>query len=141
MSANRVLQAGTCLLLLGLSGFATEATALSISSQSFKAENRITVTPSGGSTFSAERRDGGRGAWCAAGDYARTVLGAAGTQRIYIADVATKDRNAVHFTLNSAGLTPVSVFSVGASVKQPGANLSVDHAYGFCADFKLINRG
>ena len=44
----------------------------------------------------------------------------------------------VNFTLDNAGLSPSGVTSIGASVSQPGANLSIGHALGFCADHKLI---
>ena len=134
MNAKRTLT----IALLGLSLAGTQATA---QAGTFRAENRIKVISSGGSVFTAERRDGARGAWCAAADYALTVLGAGGTRRIYVAPLSTSNRNSVRFTLDPAGLTPVSVLSVGASIKQPGANLSVNHACGFCADFRLINRG
>ena len=79
--------------------------------------------------------------WCAAADYARDVLGARGTHRIYVArDRAPGQRGPVRFTLDPSGLTPVTVVLTGASIRQAGANLSVDHAQSFCADFRLTNR-
>jgi len=80
--------------------------------------------------------------WCAAADYARSVLGAKGTDRVYIAtargnSISQPGRKGVVFTLDSTGLTPRNVLIVGSSVREPGSNLSVDHAHIFCDDYKL----
>lgn len=115
-----------------------------VAAQAFRAENRVTVTPApGGFEISNGGGFGARGMWCAAADYARTVLAAAGTDRVYIARARSPglgQRAAVLFTLDPTGLVPAPVTIVGASLRRAGANLSVDHAYGFCADARIINR-
>ena len=117
--------------------------ALPVSAQTFRAENRVNVTPVQGGFSVANGGDmGARGMWCAAADYARTVLHARGNQRIYVAqDRVLRQRGPVRFTLNSAGLTPKRVSILGSSIRKAGANLSVDHAYTFCADHRLIRGG
>lgn len=115
-----------------------------VAAQEFRAENRVTVTPvSGGFAISNGNGYGARGMWCAAADFARDRLGAQGTDRVYIRDARSPgigQRAPVVFTLSSAGLQPSGVLSVGASLRTPGANLSVDHAQQFCADARFINR-
>lgn len=117
------------------------ALALPASAQTFRAENRVNVTPvAGGFAVADGNGFGARGMWCAAADYARDRLGASGTQRLYVAqDRPSGTRGPVVFTLDATGLTPSRVFSVGSSIRTAGANLSVDHAQTFCADFKLRN--
>jgi len=120
----------------------TAALATPLSAQTFRAENRVTVTPGSGG-FSVENGggQGARGMWCAAADYARDVLGASGSQRIYVAeDRARGQRGPVRFTLDATGLTPSRVSILGSSIRTAGANLSVGHAISFCADFKLSSR-
>lgn len=113
--------------------------------QSFRAENRVTVTPApGGFDVANGGGFGARGMWCAAADYARSILGADGFDRIYIAQGRTPpglgQRAPVRFTMDRTGLVPASVIITGASLQIAGSNLSVDHAYSFCADAKVINR-
>lgn len=112
--------------------------------QEFTAENRVAVT---GVAEGFEVVNGGgygaRGMWCAAADYARTILGARGNARMFIAEGRTPglgQRAPVRFTLDPTGLDPSPVFIVGASLRRAGASLSVDHAYQFCADARVINR-
>lgn len=126
-------------VLIALIVFAGPATA-----QTFRAENRVDVVAVAGG-FEVENGGGygARGMWCAAADYARDVLGATGFQRIYVAQARRPglgQRDPVRFTLDADGLTPASVFIVGASLRRAGSTLSVDHAYQFCADAKVINR-
>ncbi|MDF1726999.1 MAG: hypothetical protein P1U53_04525 [Sulfitobacter sp.] len=113
-----------------------------LSAQVYRAPGKIDVTPVPGG-FAVE--DGGgmgaRGVWCAAADYAARELGVAGTTRLYVAnDSAPRVRAPVVFTLDPGGMTTSRVFIVGGSIRRAGANLSVDHALSFCADFRLINR-
>lgn len=118
------------------------ASAAPATAQTFRAENRVKV--SGDASRILVENGGGygaRGMWCAAADFARDVLGAAGTQRVYLAEARVRgQRSPVAFTLDPSGLTPVAVTIVGASLRTPGGNLSVDHAFSFCADAKVINR-
>lgn len=112
--------------------------------QAFKAENRVIVRPApGGFDVTSGGGFGARGMWCAAADYARRVEGARGIDRLYVAEGRTPglgQRAPVRFTLDPTGLTPSATFIVGASLRQAGASLSVDHALSFCADAKVINR-
>ncbi|MBD3662521.1 hypothetical protein [Sulfitobacter aestuariivivens] len=110
-----------------------------LSAQSLRVENRINVSAvAGGFSVATGGGFGARGMWCGAGEYAARVQGASGTTRVYVAQPRTSaNRDAVVFTTDPAGLTPVRVFSVGASIRDAGANLSVDHARSFCHDFRL----
>lgn len=109
-----------------------------VAAEGFRAVNHVVVTAvPGGFDVAGGGGFGARGMWCAAADYAKRVRGARGVDRIYIAQGRTPgigQRAPVRFTLSSDGLTPASVFVVDASLRQAGANLSVDHAYGFCSD-------
>ena len=124
---------------LALAGFVPAAEAAP-----FRAENRVTVTSAElGFDVRGDAGFGARGMWCAAADYARRALGVAGTERIYIAEARTPglgQRGPVRFTLDAGTLPRSEVFIVGSSLSTLGANLSVDHAYSFCADAKVINR-
>ena len=115
------------------------------SAQTFKAENGVLVNPiANGFSVTGDAGLGARGIWCAAADYARRHVGARSAQRLYIAEGRTAglgQRSPVQFTLSSEGLTPSSVFVLGASLSKAGANLSVGHAYSFCADGKLARGG
>jgi hypothetical protein len=114
------------------------AMAAPLAAQDFTAVNRIAVTGNAQQIVVTEDGDfGARSTWCAAADFARRGLGRAGTDRLYVAE---GNRNPPFaFTLDPAGLTPTSASVLGASLRTPGANLSVDHAASFCADHYLIN--
>jgi hypothetical protein len=109
--------------------------------QTFRAENRVDVTPALNNAFqiSSGGDYGARGMWCAASDYAQDVLGASGTSRIYITEPRTSTSGPVKFSLDANGTQGKSVSIVGASLRQLGANLSVDHAYQFCYDARITN--
>lgn len=111
----------------------------------FTADNGVTVAPSvSGFAVSGDADLGARGIWCGAADYARSIEGARNTARLYIAESRTPglgQRGPVQFTLDPQGLTPRSVLVLGSSLSQPGANLTVGHAFGFCADHKLRRGG
>jgi hypothetical protein len=115
-----------------------------LSARPFQAENRVTVVSApGGFDVQSDGGFGARGMWCAAAHYAREVSGAEGTARLYIAQGRTPglgQRAPVRFTLDPTGLIPAPVTVVGASLRRAGSTLSVDHAYSFCADARLINR-
>lgn len=118
--------------------------ATTVQAQTFRADNRVTVIAvPGGFEVRGDAGHGARGMWCAAADYALRVLGADGFDRIYIAEERTPglgQRAPVKFTMNPAGLVPSNVLVLGASLRTAGATLSVDHAIGFCADSKVIER-
>ena len=115
--------------------------ATSISAQTFRAENRVIVTPQASGLFSVSAGNywGARGAWCAAADYAMDVLGASGTTRLYVRVPTTTPSGAVTFGLTPGDTTPIGVVSVSASLRTAGSNLSVDHAFQFCYDARLQN--
>lgn len=107
--------------------------------QTFKADNRVLVQPAGANSFAVPSggRFGARGAWCAAADYAMDVLGQRGTARIYVQKPLASPSAAVVFGLDPAGASPASVTSTSAALRVAGSNLSVDHAFQFCADARL----
>ena len=109
--------------------------------QTFRAENRVDVMPALNNAFQITSGGdyGARGMWCAASDYAQDVLGASGTSRIYITESRTSTSDPVTFSLDANGTQGKSVSIVGASLRQLGANLSVDHAYQFCYDARITN--
>lgn len=115
--------------------------ATSTSAQTFRAENRVIVTPQANGLFSVSAGNywGARGAWCAAADYAMDVLGASGTTRLYVRVPTTTPSGAVTFGLTPGDTTPIGVVSVSASLRTAGSNLSVDHAFQFCYDARLQN--
>lgn len=123
---------------------ATLLVATGANAQVFRAENRVDVVGvPGGFEVRGDAGHGARGMWCAAADYARRVLGAGGFDRIYIAEGRTPgigQRAPVRFTMDPSGLIPRNVLIVGASLQEAGATLSVDHARGFCANSKVIER-
>ncbi|KIN73168.1 hypothetical protein [Sulfitobacter guttiformis] len=120
-------------------------TAAPLSAQEFTARNGVTVAAVGkGFNVTGDAGIGARGVWCGAADYARSVKGATGAQRLYIAEDRKRgfgQRGPVTFTLDPNGLTPSSTVIVGGSLGRAGANLSVGHAFGFCADHKLQRAG
>ncbi len=108
----------------------------------FEAVNGVSVEPAATSfEVIGDAGLGARGVWCAAADYAQRSAGATNSQRLYIARDRARglgQRGPVAFTLDPEGLTPTSVFILGASLSRAGSNLSVGHALGFCADHKLL---
>lgn len=112
------------------------------SAQSFRAENRVVVTPAGAGSFSVPSggKYGARGAWCAAADYAMDVLGQRGTARVYVQQPKTTNSGAVIFGLDPAGAAPTAVSSTSAALRVAGSNLSIDHAFQFCSDARLRRR-
>lgn len=129
---------------LSLTLAATLAIAASVAdAQTFRAENRVNVTPQGGGLFSVETSTsfGARGAWCAGADYAIDVLGARGTERLTVRGAKASNSGPVTFGLGAGDTSPVAVQSVSAALRTAGSNLSVNHAYQFCHDARLINTG
>ena len=109
--------------------------------QSYKADNRVVVTPAGNGSFSvpSSSKYGARGAWCAAASYAQDVLGASGTKRIYVQVAKQTNSGPVVFGLTPGGATPVAVLGTTAALRTAGSNLSIDHAMQFCQDGRLRN--
>lgn len=116
--------------------------AISASAQIYRAENRVQVAPAGGSDF-VVRGGGGWGAqgtWCAASDYARNVLGASNTTRIFVDHQPKLPKRSVKFTLSQEGLTRTSTGSLSTMLKTPGTSVSVGGAYQYCIDIRQIFR-
>lgn len=113
-----------------------------LAAETYRAQGRVDVTPvQGGFAIQNGNGMGARGMWCGAADYAHRVLGASGTQRIYVVGPRTSQnrRAPVIFSLNPQGTTPVRASILGRSTSTAGSSLSVDHAISFCADFKLTS--
>lgn len=96
----------------------------------------LQITPAPGGFFvENDREHGARGMWCAAGKYARKTGATAPGQRIYVAEARRPglgQRGPVKFTFDPRGLTPRSVFLLGASFRQAGTSMSVQHAQSLC---------
>ncbi|MFD2738417.1 hypothetical protein ACFSUD_02430 [Sulfitobacter aestuarii] len=111
-----------------------------VTAQGYGPRNREAVTPAGSAFIvHGDAGYGARGMWCIAADYAKRRLNAHGHQRLYIREGRAPglgQRAGVAFTLDPTGLTPSSVLILGTSLRRPGANLSIDHAYSFCADLR-----
>ena len=110
--------------------------ALPATAGTFIAENRTKVTALSNNTFQVkpETHFGVPGQWCGAADYARRVLGAGWSDRIY---VRGKSGRNVQFGLTPGGATPSSISIVSASANTPGANFSVQRAFGYCIDQRV----
>jgi hypothetical protein len=86
------------------------------------------------------------GYWCGASEYARRKLGAAWSDRVYVASpisqsVTTDRRSAVRFTLDPAalGITPTNeTFRVGINV---GDNMSITQADMRCSTARPFSVG
>jgi len=104
--------------------------------QSLHAQTELQVTPtSGGFLVENDGENGARGMWCAAGSYAEANGAASPRQRIYVAEARAPglgQRDPVKFTLDPSGLTPQSVLLIGASFRQAGTSMSVQHALSLC---------
>lgn len=106
----------------------------------WQASNGHTVNPVSDINFEVVGRPGSGGMqfWCAAGDYARQVLGASAVQRIYLvrapAPAITKNWNrAVLFSLvppQGAQLRP----GFTLSMKRVGDNMNAANAQGYCLE-------
>ncbi len=109
----------------------------------WQANNRHTVNPVSDINFEVVGRPGSSGVqfWCAAGDYARQVLGVSSVQRIYLvrgpAPAVTRNWNrAVLFSLvapQGADLRP----GLTMSMKRVGDNMNAANAQTYCLDEKL----
>ncbi len=96
----------------------------------------VQITPAADGFFvENDRENGARGMWCAAGTYAQQTGAMAPGQRIYVAEARSPglgQRGPVKFTFDPTGLTPRSVFLLGASFRQAGTSMSVQHALSLC---------
>ena len=126
MCVLKILSAAICLSCFpGLAG-------------AWTAENHHRVAPVSKSVFEVVGRSGSAGPqyWCAAGDFARRVLGTSAVQRIYLVRgpgvAQTQNRNkAVLFSLTSPDNSDTT-HRLTLSVKQVGSNLSTAMARQYC---------
>ncbi|SFS68679.1 hypothetical protein SAMN04488040_1558 [Sulfitobacter marinus] len=115
-----------------------------LAAQRYPANGRLVFTPlENGVRIEGDTGNGAGGIWCAAADYARDELGARSDQDLYVSEPRIRGLghpNAVSFTLDPTGLTPVEVLIVGPSLNRQGSRLSVGHALSFCPDLYLPSR-
>lgn len=111
----------------------------------WRAENRLEVNPISEAVFEVIGRPGSGGPdyWCAAGDYAFRVLGAASNARVYLVRgragaVTSNRRSAVHFSLTPPS-NPEGENGLSLSVTRVGENLSIASAQNYCNDFRVID--
>ena len=119
--------------------------AMPVAANAFIAENRHHVNPLPGGAFEVigEPGSGGAAYWCAAGDYATRVLGAGGTQRIYISrgrgrPETSNRRSAVQFSMTPPAGADTSR-SLTLQVDRAGDNLGVAFARRYCDDFRMLD--
>ncbi|MEM6941955.1 MAG: hypothetical protein AAF943_05155 [Pseudomonadota bacterium] len=117
------------------------ALASQAAAQTFRAENRVTVTPQSGGLFSVPTNTsfGARGAWCAAADYAIDVLGVSDGNRLYVRNPQSSNSGPVVFGISPGSTTPAAVSGISSALRLAGSNLSINHAYQYCHDTNLIN--
>ncbi|MHA6262458.1 hypothetical protein ACXYMO_04585 [Arenibacterium sp. CAU 1754] len=126
-------------------GAVSALTLIATQAVAWQADNRLTVTALSGGEFEVTGKPGfasPRDYWCAAGDYALSVLGVPGTQRIYITRGETRSpttgRKTVRFSLTEpAGATQRS--SLLLSVDRIGENLGAVFAWNYCLDRKNLD--
>ena len=124
-----------------LSLFLALALPAPLAAQTFTASNGVAVTPvPSGFSVSDGGGYGARGMWCAAAEYAQRVLGAPVISRIYIVEPRTNVRGPVVFSTSPYVGATQQLLITGLSLRQKGANLSLGHALGFCADARETNR-
>lgn len=123
--------------------YALAVAALSASpAMAFRAVNFLEVNPIDGTTFEVIRsaRSGPSEVWCAAGDYARSVLGLSGNARIYIAkgpsnSVTRPGRISFRFSSTvPPGVDPNAPKPLTLDLKRVGDNLSVIAAWMYCTN-------
>ena len=108
----------------------------------FRASNSHEVNPIDRTTFEVLRRphSGPAPVWCAAGDYARSVLGLPGNARLYIAkgrsdSVTRPGRVAFRFTTTPpSGVDPNAPKPLTLNLNRVGDSLSVVSAWMYCLD-------
>lgn len=107
------------------------------------ADNRHKVNPVSETVFEVVGKSGSGGSqfWCAAGDYARRVLGADATQRVYLvrgpAPAQTYNWNrAVLFSLTVPQDADLAT-GITLSMDRVGDNMMAAAAQAYCLDDKL----
>ncbi|MGA9254792.1 MAG: hypothetical protein WBV78_17795 [Roseobacter sp.] len=111
-----------------------------IAAQAYRSVNWLFVVPVNADTFEVidDRGESARAIWCAAADYVRAAGLDGVRKRIYIVEPRGPSRTqanaiAVMFTTNPDEEMAKTPSSYSVSVKRKGENLSVGHAYNFCA--------
>ncbi len=112
---------------------------LQAAAQAYRAENWLVVVPLNAHDFEVieDRGEGARGIWCAASDFAQTVLALPPAERLYIKtprgpSVSGAGRRGVVFTTQAGRAGPDVGPSYSVSVRRAGENLPSHHARQFC---------
>lgn len=120
----------TCLLL-----------PLQAAAQAYRAENWLLVVPLNTHDFEVieDRGEGARGIWCAAGEFAQTMLGLPRGERLYVKtprgpSVSGVGRRGVVFTTDPSRVKADLGKSYSVTVTRAGENLPSHHARQFCRD-------
>lgn len=115
------------------------ALALPAAAQPFRAINWLYVIPISQDSFEVldNRGSSATEIWCAAADYARAAGLDGVRKRLYIveplgASTTTEGAKGVVFTVNPSDAMKNTPSSYSVSVKRPGENLAIGHAFTFC---------
>ena len=120
----------TCLLL-----------PLQAAAQAYRADNWLVVVPLNTHDFEVieDHGEGARGIWCAAAEFAQSVLGLPREERIYIKtprgpSVSGVGQKGVVFTTDPGRVGAETGRSYSVTVNRAGENLPSHHARQFCLD-------
>ena len=120
--------------------FAAAMTATPLAAGFLDLRHGLTLTAIDSAVFEVTHRyeDSPRAYWCGAGEYARTILGAATRDRVYLVSgrqpsVGRPGATAIRFTITpqAAGIIPRDS-GVSLSTSGAGASLRVGQAQTFC---------
>ena len=115
-----------------------------VTAQSLNSQVALQVTQvADGFMVENDAEHGARGMWCAAGAHVQASGARMPGQRIYVAEARASglgQRSPVQFTLNPSGLTPRPAFLIGASFRQAGTSMSVQHALSLCLALRGAGR-
>lgn len=142
--------------LAAAAALATAIGALPASAQSFfVAFNNLTVVGDrqapGAMEVLWKQRTGPTDFWCAAGDFARSRLGASLTDRVYLLRGSGQSQLVANRRATAFTIVPEPGFenaprggqggAISLSVTEPGYSLTVAHARAFCNDSRQRRRG
>ena len=111
---------------------------LSVNAANFRAENRAIVNQVENG-FATPSRMSSNDAWCAAADYARSVLSAGLDKRIYVRKPKARGVGTIFSLTTPLGTKDVSANTISGKLKTLSASLSIGIAYQFCLDRKIAN--
>ena len=114
-----------------------------VAALAWTADNRLDVNPLPNGDFEVigDPGSGGSDYWCAAGDYALVVLGAQGTDRVYITrgrgtPETSNRKSGVQFSLTAPATAPQGL-QLFMDMRRVGDNLGVTFARNYCLDRKV----